>query len=130
MTETVAVNRWRAQRKNRAQTRMEITGNGTAIYHRPGGFTKFEFEDKIMRWATSEWVSQDFLDLLANERNVEKRAPLGDSHGAWQKVAEVPTTMLFDKVPPDALEDNKAINRWLNDPDMRAFRTDGAHRVA
>ena len=130
MSDTVAVNRFRAQRKNRVPVRMEITGPTTATYHRPGGYTKVELENNIMRWATSEWVSQEFLDLLAQERNLEKRAPLGDKHGAWQKVATVPTTMLFDKVPPDALEDDKAINRWLNDADMRAFRTDGNHRIA
>ena len=130
MTEIVAKNRFRAQRTHRAPTRMEITGNGTAIYHRPGGFTKFELEGKIMKFATSEWVSQEFLDLLASMRNQEKRAPLGDSHGGYQKVAEIPASMLFDKIPPDAWDDKKAVNRILNDPDMRAFRTDGTHRVA
>ena len=122
------INRFRAQRTNRAPTRMEITGPNTATYHRPGGFTRFEIENKIMKWATSEWVSQDFLDLLASERNLERRAPLGDAHGAWQKVATIPTNLLFDKVPPEALDDTKAINRFLNDSDVRAFRTDGNHR--
>jgi hypothetical protein len=130
MTEIIAKNRFRPQRTRRAETRMEITGPNSATYHRPGGFTKVEFERNVMRWATSEYVSQEFLDLLAAQRNMEQRAPLGDKHGAWQKVAEIPASMLFDKVPHDAWEDRKAVNRVLNDPDLRAFRTDGTHRVA
>jgi hypothetical protein len=127
---TEAINRFRAQRTHRAPTRMEITGDGTATLHRPGGYTKFEFERNVLKWATSEYVSQEFLDLLAAQRNMEQRAPLGDSHGGYQKVAEIPASMLFDKIPPDAWDDKKAVNRILNDPDLRAFRTDGTHRVA
>lgn len=122
-------NRFRAQRTRRQPTRMEVTGNGTATYHRPGGFTKFEFERNVLKWATSEYVSQEFLDLMAASRNLERRAPLGDKDGCWQKVAEIPASMLFDKVPADAWEDKRAIGRILNDSDFRAFRADGTHRT-
>lgn len=128
MTEIIAKNRFRAQRKNRAATRMEIDGS-TATYHRPGGFTKFEFERNVLRWATSEYISQEFLDLMAESRNLERRAPLGDKDGCWQKVAEIPASMLFDKVPADAWEDKKALGRIINDSDFRAFRADGNHRT-
>lgn len=129
MTETVAVNRFRAQRKNRVPTRLEITGHNSAVIHRQGGYTKFEFERNVLKWATSEYVTQEFLDLMAEQRNRETRAPLGDKHGAWQKVADVPASILFDKIPVDAWEDKKALGRILNDSDFRAFRADGNHRT-
>lgn len=129
MNDQAAPNRFRAMRKKRAPTRMEITGEGRATYHRPGGFTKFEFENNVLKWATSEWVSQEFLDLMAEMRNLERRAPLGDKHGSWQKVADVPASILFDKIPVDAWDDRKALGRILNDSDFRAFRADGNHRT-
>lgn len=56
------------------------------------------------------------------------RAPIGDSHGAWQKVGEIPLGFLLSKIPMDALEDRKAILKLLSDPDHRHMRSDAAHR--
>lgn len=123
------INRYRAQRKNRAPTRMEVARDGrSATYHRPGGYTRFEMDGDMLTWATSEVWSHTFLDRLGLERNLERRAPLGDSHGAWQKIATIPINLLADQVPMAAWEDTKAINRVLNDSDNRAWRTDGNHR--
>lgn len=82
----------------------------------------------MMKWATSHWVSSEFLDRLKDMRDQERRAPMGDRTGCWQKVAEVPAALLFDKIPPDAWADEKAIGKFLNSSDFRAFRTDGNHR--
>lgn len=75
-------------------------------------------------------IPRAFLDARAEERKAAGRAPLGDSHGAWQKVAEIPLSLLFAKIPPDAWQDERALNKLLNDPDLRFFRSDGEHRRA
>ena len=98
------------------------------VMDRDGARTKVLMDGRMMRWATSEWVSTEFLDRLKGMRDQERRAPMGDATGAWQRVAEIPAALLFDKIPPDAWADEKAIGRLLNDPDLRAFRTDGNHR--
>lgn len=77
---------------------------------------------------TTTAIPTSFLDARAEERKRATRAPLGDHHGAWQKVAEIPLALLFSKIPVDAWEDQAALAKLLNDPDMRNFRSDGDHR--
>jgi hypothetical protein len=44
--------------------------------------------------------------------------------GDWHKVASIPLGVYYDKLHQASLQDDKAfINRFLNDPDNRAFRT-------
>ena len=95
-------------------------------FARAGVSTKIVLDDQMLRWATSERVTQEFLDRMARLRNLERKAPRGDSHGSWQKVAEVPYNWLFAKVPE--LEDEKAVARLLNNFDYRKLRCDGTHR--
>ena len=95
-------------------------------FRRQGAATKVLLDGQTMRWATAEWMSQEFLDRMARLRNLERKAPRGDSHGGWQKVAEVPFTWLINKVPE--LEDEKAVAKLLNDFDYRQLRCDGTHR--
>lgn len=95
---------------------------------RDGARTKVMMDGKMLRWATSERVSQEFLDRLKTMRDQERRAPMGDSTACWQKVCEIPAALLFEKIPPDAWGDEKAMARLLNDPSLRAFRCDGSHR--
>lgn len=95
-------------------------------FARHGASTKVMLDAETMRWATAEYVSDTFLERMARLRNLERRAPRGDSHGAWQKVAEVPYNWLFSKVPE--LEDAKAVAKLLNDSDYRRLRCDGTHR--
>lgn len=97
-------------------------------FARPGAQTKIMLDGQMMRWATSERVSQEFLDRIEQERNLERKAPRGEATSCMQKVAEIPFSLLISKIPPDAWDDDKAINKLLNDPDLRAFRTDGNHR--
>lgn len=106
---------------------VERRADGMTI-ERDGARTKFLLDGKMMRWATSYRVSQEFLDACKQLRDQERRAPMGDKTGCWQKCAEVPAALLFDKIPPDAWADERAIAKFLNSSDFRAFRTDGNHR--
>lgn len=98
------------------------------VMDRDGARTKVLLDGRMMHWATSYRVSQEFLDACKQLRDQERRAPMGDSTGSWQRVAEIPAALLFDKIPPDAWADEKAIGRLLNDPDLKYFRCDGNHR--
>ena len=95
-------------------------------FRRQGAATKVLLDGQTMRWATAEWMSQEFLDRMAALRNLERKAPRGDSHAGWQKVAEVPLTWLLGKVPE--LDDDRRLARVLNDSDYRYLRCDGNHR--
>lgn len=81
-----------------------------------------------VRWGVTEEVDGRLLDANHERGTRTGRAPLGDSHGAWQKVSEIPVSVLFNKLPPEHWEDEKALARVLNDPEMRAFRCDGGRR--
>lgn len=110
-----------------------MTEQNFTIKHRPGVATKVRLDDAgrgrhQIRLQQSTAIPTSFLDRLAAQRNAGGRAPMGDSHGAYQKVAEIPLALLFEKIPPDQWEDQKALAKLLNDPDLRKFRTDGLHR--
>lgn len=113
---------------NLPETRTYRDGN-RMVRERAGARTVIEMDDQMIRWATTPRITQAFLDNLANQRKQNRRAPLGDSHGAWQKVAELPVSWLMGKIPPDAWEDKKTIAKLINDSDVRGLRTDGDHRV-
>lgn len=119
----------RAQAKRRTMGRVEMRGDSALLHRGDGsGFVKATLDGNTLKWTNNEWVPTDLLDRLAAERNLEKRAPMGDSHGSWQKVAEIPVALLLDRIPFDAWGDDRAMAKVLNDPDLRAFRADGNHR--
>lgn len=113
---------------HRTQYRLVDQSANGWVMDRDGARTKVLMDGQMMRWSTSEWISQEFLDRLKVMRNMERKAPMGDSHGGWMKCAEVPVAWLLNKLPPDAWDDQKAVARLLNDPDVRYFRCDGSHR--
>lgn len=113
---------------NLPETRTYRDGN-RMVRERAGARTVIEMDDQMIRWATTPRITQAFLDSLAASRNLNRRAPLGDSHGAWQKVAEIPVSYLMGKLPPDAWEDRKALSKIIGDRDVRKLRTDGDHRT-
>lgn len=78
-----------------------------------------------VRWGVAERIDRRLIDRNHERGTRTGRAPLGDSHGAWQKAAEVPLSVLMEKLPPETWEDQKALAKFLNDPDNRAFRCDG-----
>lgn len=82
---------------------------------------------------TTTAIPQSFLDARAAERGRARddnggRAPTGDSHGAWQKVAEIPLSLLLKHVPFDAFQDQTALRRLVNDPDFQLLRSDVEQR--
>jgi hypothetical protein len=86
-------------------------------------------DDRMVRWQAAEHIPEAFLARNRMKQDKGGRAPLGDSHGAWQEVAEIPLSFLMEKLPPDAWEDEAALRRLVNDPDLKAFRTDAPGRV-
>jgi hypothetical protein len=83
---------------------------------------------------TTTAISQSFLDARAAERAHARdmnggRAPRGDSHGAWTKIAEIPLNLLMTKIPPDSWEDQAALRKLINDPDFAHFRSDVEKRT-
>lgn len=92
------------------------------------GYAHVERENGHFKVQNHQHVSDDLLAKNAEGRKRNARAPLGDSHGGWQKIADVPFSLLMSKIPPDAWEDQAALAKLLNDPEIRAFRCDGDHR--
>lgn len=43
--------------------------------------------------------------------------------GEWSKVGSIPLTLYYELERKGILQDQKALAKWLNDPDNRAFRT-------
>lgn len=85
--------------------------------------TVVEVADGTMRWATTQIVPEAFLDRLAAQRAAApRRAPLGDRHGGWQKLGELPLALALQHIPADAWEDGKAWSQLLNDRDLGRFR--------
>lgn len=113
---------------HRQQYRVVDRSSDGFTFERQGARTKVMLDGQMLRWATAERVSQEFLDRMKALRDMERKAPRGDSTGCWQKVAEIPVSFLLDRVPPDAWGDERAINKILNSSDFRGFRCDGNHR--
>ena len=116
----------RSERRVPPAYRVTERGRDGFTFARQGAATKVLLDAETMRWATAEYVTEAFLAKMARLRNLERRAPRGDGHAAWQKVAEIPYNWLFSKVPE--LEDHKAVAKLLNDSDYRKLRCDGTHR--
>lgn len=126
------INPRRAQRKNRRPSYGRQLSHDTFEVGGPHGRTIVQVEGDKITWAEQRWISDDMLARLKHSRDLERRAPLGDSHGAWQKVGEIPLGMIYDKLPPGAWADEDTFDRAMkavfNDGDYRAFRADGNHR--
>lgn len=84
-----------------------------------GDFSTTELErrpDGSMHYRRYTPVSDELLKKNAEGRSRSGRiAPLGDSHGAWVKVGEIPLDFLLDRIPPDAWEDTKAVEKVLEE---------------
>jgi len=110
-----------------------MTEQSLTIRRMPGVETKVRLDDAgrgrhQIRLQQTTAIPESFLAARAAERAAAGRAPLGDSHGAWQKIAEIPLALLFSRIPVDAWEDQDALAKVLNDPDLRKFRSDGDYR--
>jgi len=116
------------RRPDLPETRAYIDGSGRYVRERPGTRTMLTMDGDMMRWAETTRITQEFLERLKHTRDQNKRAPLGDKHGAWQKIADIPMKLWAEKLPPHAWDDKTAIKKLLNDPEVRLFRADGDYR--
>jgi hypothetical protein len=91
---------------------------------RETGTTRLFHYDPDTDTATIE-TQQDVTGLIAMNRDIfngtDERARWSDGHG--ERVASIPMSVLFDLETKGIAKDQKALRRWLNDPDNRFFRT-------
>lgn len=91
---------------------------------------------------TDTAISQGFLDARQREQQAalahnHGRAPIGDSHGAYQKVAEIPLGLLMEHAPEAFAEAGRAgfsfadqdkLRKLINDSDFKKLRSDVPER--
>lgn len=69
---------------------------------------------------TSEQTVTDLVETAkARYNSVDERARFGD----FAHVAHIPAVIMADLMKRGIPQDEKAMSRWLNDPDNRVFRT-------
>jgi hypothetical protein len=92
---------------------------------------------------TTTAIPQSFLDERQREQqaalaNNHGRAPVGDKHGAWQKVAEIPLSLLMQRAPEAFAEAGRAgfsfadqdkLRKLINDSDFKKLRSDVPERT-
>lgn len=82
----------------------------------PTGYTEIGEEDGKVHIRNHQVVTDDLLKRCAAGRADNSRiAPLGDRHGAFRKVGEVPLSFAIGRIPPDAWNDEKAWDRLLTE---------------
>jgi hypothetical protein len=86
------------------------------------GTTKWWHYDADKDEATieTEFNVQDLLeDNKKSFNSIDERARWGE----WTRVASIPMPLFYKLKQQGILDDQKAMKRWLNDPDNRLFRT-------
>ena len=68
---------------------------------------------------TQQDVTQLIKETTAIYNDIDERARWKDVN----HVASLPMSVYFDLKRRGILDDDKALRKWLNDPDNRAFRT-------
>lgn len=66
---------------------------------------------------------QDVTQILKDNKEQFNESDKRDPYGHWNKVASVPMVLYYDLKAKGILGDPKALKKWLNDPDNKAFRT-------
>lgn len=64
---------------------------------------------------------QDVSAIIEANKAEFNAAP--DRWGEWTKVGSIPLSVYYELERQGILNDQKAMAKWLNDPDNRAFRT-------
>lgn len=73
-----------------------------------------------------EYVIETQQDVTAIASANRRQA--NDDTGKWRdvnKVASIPLSVYYELKRQGIADDPKALRKWLNDPDNRAFRTKG-----
>lgn len=99
------------------------------LYTSPSSYIDIEIDDDTMRWQSRALIDHGLIEANHERGRDAGRAPLGDRHGAWYKEAEIPAAVFFARFPADAWEDEKAIARFLNDSDNRAWKCNGGRTI-
>lgn len=88
---------------------------------RAAGITRYwHYNDELDEY-TIETVQdvQPIVDANKRAYNAEDKHYKGELH----RVASLPLSVFFDLKKRGILDDQKAMKKWLNDPDNRYFRT-------
>ncbi|MEO1140741.1 MAG: hypothetical protein AAFW66_00105 [Pseudomonadota bacterium] len=104
-----------------------------ARFHDENGFALFDWDKATGRtvWykenadGTTTWRTDYPVENIIKQ-NAEQRVIAGDSwKGEMHQIASIPLNIAHDGALGEAIkeQDQKWINRWLNDSDNRAFRT-------
>ena len=64
---------------------------------------------------------QDISGIIEANKVEFNAAP--ERWGEWTKVGSIPLSVYYELERQGILNDQKAMAKWLNDPDNRAFRT-------
>jgi hypothetical protein len=64
---------------------------------------------------------QDVSAIIEQNKREFNAAP--ERFGEWTKVGSIPLSVYYELERQGILNDQKAMAKWLNDPDNRAFRT-------
>lgn len=64
---------------------------------------------------------QDMTAIIEQNKQEFNAAP--ERFGEWSKVGSIPLSVYYELDRKGILKDQKALAKWLNDPDNRAFRT-------
>ena len=99
---------------------------------RDGEWTLYEHDFKLKRtvWVRTnadgtttmrtDYAVDDTIEANRDMRNAAQKGWQGD----WHKVASVPLNIFHDKLAEASRQDDERfIDRWLNDSDNRAWRT-------
>jgi hypothetical protein len=65
--------------------------------------------------------TQDVSSIIEANKAEFNAAP--ERWGEWSKVGSIPLSVYYELERKGILQDQKALAKWLNDPDNRAFRT-------
>lgn len=68
-------------------------------------------------------TDQDMTAIIESNKKQHNATDKHTKHGEWSKVASIPMTVYYDLKQKGILDDQKAFQRWLNDPDNKYFRT-------
>lgn len=86
----------------------------------------FTFEEDTSGKGEHSFVlsrEQDVTEIIKENKDLYNDSDKRDPYGHWNKVASIPMVLYYDLKEKGILDDPKALKKWLNDPDNRAFRT-------
>lgn len=97
-------------------------GNKKVLSHDPlTGVTKYWVDNGDGTFTIE--TDQDFKKIIQNNRNLTKETDKHTKWGEWSRVASIPLTVYYDLKQKGILDDEKALKKWLNDPENKYFRT-------